>query len=209
MYALVNAETVLSGPRDWNGAFFQDVLNRNGIEDKLIPRETPELPFHINETTRIVKVDIKKDENIDTLVQYHRGPLWEINKDSVTAIYETLEIPLEFAKGNFKTLIAAKRYDKEVSGTKITIKNKEVTLDTSREGRNIFVQKYLLMNDGDTVNWKFPEGWLVLTKAELGTVVSAGENHIQNAFNWEKNLTDQIDAATSIQDLIDLEPDLD
>lgn len=205
MYALVNLGKIISGPKEWDRAFFQDVLNRNGIEGKKLSKEIPdELPFIINDNAKIAKVEIRKND-INTLVQYHRGPIWEFQNDIVIANYETLELPLEFAKSNYKTLVTSKRYDKEVSGTKITIKNKEVSLDTSREGRNIFVQKYILMKDGDTVNWKFPEGWLTLTKSELGLVVSAGEAHIQAAFDWEKDLTDQINAATSIQDLIDLE----
>ena len=105
-------------------------------------------------------------------------------------------------------MVAVKRYVKEVAGTKATVQNTEVTVDTSREGRNVFVQKYSLMKTGDTVNWKFPEGWLTLTKIELGTIVTAGQTHIQSFFDWEKDYSDQIDAAQTKQDLLDIEESL-
>jgi hypothetical protein len=52
------------------------------------------------------------------------------------------------------------------------------------------------MGENDTVNWKFPEGWLTLTKADLGAAVTAGVAHIQSSFDWEKAKVEEIEAAT-------------
>ena len=57
------------------------------------------------------------------------------------------------------------------------------------------------MADGETVKWKFPEGWVELTKTELGGIVAAGAAHIQTQFDWEKNIGDQIDAAPDVDTL--------
>jgi hypothetical protein len=88
-----------------------------------------------------------------------------------------------------------------VAGTKTTIQDLEVTLDTSRDGRNVFIQKYTLMGEDDVVNWKFPEGWLTLTKTELGVAVATGAAHIQGAFDWEKAKVEEIEAAETVEAL--------
>ena len=64
------------------------------------------------------------------------------------------------------------------------------------------------MSDTETSNWKFPEGWLTLTKSELGQCVSAGATHIQSCFDWEKNYTDRIEAATTKEELLQIEQDI-
>ena len=81
------------------------------------------------------------------------------------------------------------------------MQNVEVTADTNRGDRDIFIQKYLLMNENDVVTWKFPETWLNLTKLELGLIVAAGAAHVQNAFEWEDALVNQIGNCTTLEEL--------
>jgi len=202
MYALVHKGKVISGPRDWNKAFFEFLLKRKKIDFGHIPRNpTAELPFTINSDTKIYPVEILK-ENLNELIEYHRGPLWQINENVAIATYEVIEIELEFAKGNFKQLLAAERYIKEIAGTTATVQNTEVKIDTSRDGRNAFIQKYISMSNDDVANWKFTEGWLTLTKEELGVIITAINNHIQGTFDWEKEISDQIDSEISVNDLV-------
>jgi hypothetical protein len=202
MYALVHKGKVISGPRDWNKAFFEFLLKRKKIDFGLIPRNpTAELPFIINSDTKIYPVEIVK-ENHDALIEYHRGPLWQINENVAIATYEVVEIELEFAKGNFKQLLSGERYMKEIAGTTATVQNTEVKIDTSRDGRNAFIQKYISLGNDDVANWKFAEGWLTLTKEELGVIITAINNHIQGTFDWEKEISDQIDSEISVNDLV-------
>jgi hypothetical protein len=209
MYALIHKQTVLSGPREWNRAFFQTILKNKKIQGEEIPKKpVSDLPFTINEDTRIVQAEIEKPR-INPLVEYHQGPSWNLENDVAIAIYEVIDTPIEFAKNNLKKIVADVRYSKEVAGTKATVQDLEVTVDTSRDGKNIFVQKYVLMGDAETVKWKFPEGWLTLTKSQLGDVVSAGEAHIQSAFDWENDYSDQIDAVATKQDLLAIKQLLD
>jgi hypothetical protein len=57
------------------------------------------------------------------------------------------------------------------------------------------------MGVDDTVQWKFPEGWLTLTRSDLGTVVTAGSNHVQDQFVWEVNKNTEIDACATATEL--------
>jgi hypothetical protein len=204
MYAVVYKDKVIVGPMVWNRGIFEGSLERKDIKTSL-PRVAPEqLPFVINEDAKIMLVEENRPE-MNPMVEYYYGPLWDVSGEKAIANYEVHDSPIAFAQVNFRQQAADERWKKEIVGTKINIQNTEVTIDTSRDGRNIFVQKYSLMADNETVNWKFPEGWLTLTKAELGQIVNAGAAHIQSAFDWEKTINEQIDAATTKEELLAIE----
>jgi len=209
MFALIHKNEVISGPRDWDRAFFTFILNSKNVHLNVpIPRVSPDnLPYHIDDNTKIVLAEIVQ-ANINLMVEYHQGPTWEILEDKALAHYVAIDTPVEFARNNFKALVAAKRYEKEIKGTKTAIQNIEVSLDTSRDGRNIFIQKYSLMQENTTVNWKFPEGWLTITKTELGQCVDASVTYIQSCFDWEKSYDDLINAATTKTELLQIEQNI-
>jgi hypothetical protein len=209
MYALIHKDVILSGPRSWDTAFFTFLLQNQNINvDRPIPRQPIDnSPYIINQDAKIILVEINQT-GLNPLVEYYQGPTWELLEDKAIANYEVIDIPVEFAKNNFKDLIAGKRYEKEIKGTKVTIQETEVSLDTSRDGRNIFFQKYSIMDLNDTVNWKFPEGWLMLSKTELGSCINAGAEYIQSCFDWEKEYNYRIETSTSKEDLLQIEQDI-
>lgn len=203
MYALVLNGKVISGPRGWNSAFFRNSLKERGeVITSLIPSKPPEtMPYSISENAKVVLANEVHAE-INPMIEYHRGPLWSDVGDTATANYEAVSQPLDFAKQNYKNLLADERYKKEVAGAKVTIQDQEVSIDTTREGRSIFVEKFMLMSDSDTVNWKFPEGWLTLSKSDLEAVVQVGAAHIQEAFDWEQQISSDIDGETELLELV-------
>lgn len=201
MYAVIYDNRVLVGPMNWNRGMFQGALERKGIQYPL-PRTAPDnLPLTINEHAKIMRVDEIRP-TMNPLVEFYYGPLWDITEETAIANYEVHDSPIESMRYNLKQVAAQERYKREVLGTTTTIQEQTVTIDTNRGARDIFVQKYLLMSDTDTVNWKFPEGWLTLTKQDLGTVVQAGAQYIQSCFDWELNIAEQIDLAQTKQDLL-------
>lgn len=201
LYAIKYKNRVVLGPLSWAQKYFSTVLKvRHGI-DTAIPGKAPEtMPFVIDENTSIHEV-VKNEPKIDTMTQAYHGPFWDVSGDVIVANYEVHGLEIGSARNNFRQIAASERYKKEISNAKVTIQGIEVTCDTSRDGRNIFLQKLTLMGDQDTVNWKFPEGWLTLTKQELESAVQAGTAHIQGAFDWEKQINDQIDAANTSEEL--------
>lgn len=201
MYAVIYDNRVLVGPMNWNRGMFQGALERKGIQYPL-PRTAPDnLPLTINEHAKIMRVDEIRP-TMNPLVEFYYGPLWDITEETAIANYEVHDSPIESMRYNLKQVAAQERYKREVLGTTTTIQDQTITIDTNRGTRDIFVQKYLLMSDSDLVNWKFPEGWLTLTKQDLGTVVQAGAQYIQSCFDWELNIAEQIDLAQTKQDLL-------
>lgn len=201
MYAVIYDNRVLVGPMDWNRGMFQGALERKNIQYPL-PRYAPDnLPLIIDEHAKIMQVHENRP-TMNPLVEYYYGPLWDITDDVVNANYEVHDSPIESMRYNLKQLAAQERYRKEVLGTTATIQDQLVTIDTNRGARDVFVQKYLLMANSDTVNWKFPEGWLTLTKQDLGLAVQAGDQYIQSCFDWELDIVEQIDLAETKEELL-------
>ncbi len=201
MYAVIYDNKVLVGPMNWNRGMFQGALERKGIQYPL-PRTAPDnLPLTINEHAKIMRVDEIRP-TMNPLVEFYYGPLWDITEEAAIANYEVHDSPIESMRYNLKQVAAQARYNKEVLGTTVTIQEQTVTIDTNRGAKDVFVQKYLLMAESDTVNWKFPETWLTLTKSDLGLCVAAVNQYIQQCFDWELNISVQIDQAQNKQELL-------
>jgi len=201
MYAVVYKNRVIVGPMEWNRGIFQGSLAKEQIQVQL-PRVPPDTwPLTVNSDAFIAPVQENRPD-MNPMVEYYYGPLWDIQSDLVIANYDVLDQPIESCRLTFKAQAAEERYRQETSGVQHQVQGVTVTLDTSRDGRNIFVQKLSFMADSDTVNWKFPETWLLLTKSDLAGIVQAGAAHIQSCFDWEKGISDQIDAAQNKQELL-------
>lgn len=200
MYVLTHEGRVLAGPMAWNRAIFGGNLEKLGI-NFLLPRNAPEqLPLAIDANTVIYEVEFQEPE-FDNKTHYKEGPYWQFTETKAIATYVLKEQPLSVVKDSLKQSAAAERWKKEGAGVKTVIQDMQVTVDTARGNRDIFVQKYLLMADTDTVKWKFPEGWLTLTKAELGQIVAAGAAHVQSSFDWEEEKVQEINAASTLEAL--------
>jgi hypothetical protein len=206
MYALVYKNRVIVGPMDWNRGIFNFSLEKEKIKAYL-PRIAPsdeELPLVINSDAKIMRAEEIKT-NISPMVEYYYGPLWDLTGTKAIANYEVHDIPLDSAKSNFKDLAAKERWKKEIKGTKITLQDIEVYLDTTREGRLSYIQKFNSIGENDSINWKFANLWINLTKNELGQIISACESHVQSCFDWEKSIADQIDSCNSKEELLAIE----
>ena len=200
-YVLENNNYVINGPRAWNYRSFESTLEEDlEIEFKLPLTKTDETIITIDENTHIYPSRYDYPD-YNPKIQYIHGPFWDFSTGIAVGTFQVLPIAPEFIKNTLKEKVAANRYRKEISGTKVTIQDTEVTVDTGRDSRNIFVQKYMLMSDTDTVQWKFPEGWKTLTKAELGLVVSAGAAYIQEQFDWEVTKGIEIDSKETAEEL--------
>jgi hypothetical protein len=82
----------------------------------------------------------------------------------------------------------------------LTIQDTEVSVATDRDSRNIYTQKLVTMGD-DVVQWKFSEVWLSLNKQELTQMLVDVNSHVQQQFDWESNIINQIDLAETVEQL--------
>lgn len=207
MYAITENDNIILGPVNWNHRFFNSVIEDDtGVVVNITPDTKNNLPFEF-ENIKIRPVQIINEELRNPKIQKLNGPFWTFYPDRAEAKWIVIDKPIELVKYELSNSITNERYNKETAGFKTTIQGQEVFIDTSRGNRDIFFQKLLMMEDTDTVNWKFPETWLTLTKSDLGTIVQLGANHIQSCFDWEVQKLTEINNCTTLEELdqIDLE----
>lgn len=208
MYVITNhneANTILLGPIEWNARFISAVLT-DDLEQQItvLNSDKDRVPYDIVPGV-IARFCDTVYETIDPVIDRHEGPFWTYNENgTATANWIRFDKSLDLSKSEVLTKLAYVRWTKEEAGTNTVVQNKTVTIDTRRESRDIFIQKLTLMQDNETVVWKFPEGWLTLTKSDLANVVSAGANYVQSQFEWEANLSNIVTNITNRQDLSDL-----
>lgn len=200
MYALAHKGRVLAGPMPWNRGIFDGNLQKLKIT-KLLPRVAPEqLPLVIDADTAIYEVEYQRPQHNEK-IHYLEGPYWQFTETKAIATYLVKDKPLDSIKGNLKQELSEERWKKEVAGITVTVQGKTVSVSTERGPRDIFLQRYSVMADEEVIDWKFAEGWVALTKADLGTIVTAILNHVQESFNWEHTKTQEIDAKTTAEEL--------
>ena len=201
MYVLTHNNKVLLGPINWNSRMFNSIIEEDlEITTNILPSNVSNVPLDLGNNIKIREVK-EVHEPINTKIQNYSSPVWTFTNEFGIATYVAINKSIDFIKQELKNELAHARWVKEESGTKVTIQGKEVTVDTARGFRDIFVQQYLLLPENGTTQWKFPEGWLVLSKAELGLCVNAGVAHVQSAFGWEAGMIAVIDGSTTSAEL--------
>ncbi len=195
-YVLVqNNETVILGPIFWNFRMFQSELRDEFDLEVSIPQSN-EGVYKINEGFSIIPVEETVPSH-NTKIEQLAGPFYTFTDTLATASYNVVPKSIESVKSELKTIVASNRYGKEVAGTKVTIQGKEISVSTTRGDRDIFLQALQLGADGK--NWKFDEGFFVLSIAELQSIVGAIVGTVQGAFDWEASKINEIDSAESLE----------
>ena len=206
MYVIIHKNRVIAGILPWNAQYFTDVLRtRHRILTEL-PRNEPEasaFPWEINADTKIIPAQEDRQQSINPLIEYYYGPTWDLTDTSAMAHYEVKPLLIEDCKTNYKAKAGTLRYNQEVAGTTITIDGVEYKIETDRDSRAKYIEKYVTM--GDAANWKFNEGWKQLTKEQLYSIVSAIDIHVQVAFDEELRLNQVIDQCTTTEQLLAIE----
>lgn len=209
MYVITDHNTqnfVILGPIEWKPRYISDILSDELDQDIVVTREDEaRVPFDVVPGVTIRKCTSVYEE-INPKIHRHEGPFWAYDDTNTevqaVATWEQRGKTLEQVKADLKNKVADIRWKKEAVGVILTIQGTEVWCDTSRGNRDIFLQKYTIMPDNTTINWKFQNSiWLELTKLELGTIVAEGSTYIQSCFDWEAAKSAIIDNCTTLEEL--------
>ena len=106
---------------------------------------------------------------------------------------------LEQFKAEKITELANARWQEETGG--YIYKGHEFHSD--RESQDRVFQAYMasLSDSNFTVTWKTKNGWLEMTASDFITLYNEFYVFLQNLYQKEKNLQEQIEAATTIEEL--------
>lgn len=198
-YLLVeNRQTVLLGPIVWKPRFIQSELD--DLEVSFIVPPTEQGYLKINDNLEIIPIVEAPDPGHDPLYEELAGPYYTYNGNTATMTYTKVDRKLDDVKGSYKQLAAAARYTRETSGTSATVGDSTISLATDVASRANYLNLLNTVGEG-TINYKTNGVFVALNATDLQALVDAVNTHVQDAFNWEKGILDQIDAATSIEEL--------
>lgn len=201
-YVMVeNKKTVLVGPMPWRNRFFQRELNDLDIDYVVSPLE-PFSYVKITESIEIFPVVEILNSDFDPVFEHVSGPYWIFENESARGHFIKHYNDTAVIKHSLKSQLAAERYRREILGVAAVIQDCVVTITTDRQSRNIMNQHYMLMTEDQVVQWKFPEMWVSLTKNSLATAIYRCNQYVQAQFDWEKALSDSIDTAQTVEELL-------
>ena len=216
MFVIVENNSVLMGPNDWNKRRFDAFLKAELDIDADLPPSLNSY-YEVNASVKIYPVKFDNPPPFNSKIEILNGPFWNFNNNIATASYQPLTKTVESIKNQMLGDLANKRWKKETEGVVLSLQNKLVWVTTQRGERDIFLQAVQLGSNGAT--WKLveveqvpveenPTGyrlkntlWLTLSTAELQQIVGAIVTKVQTAFDWENNFADQINSATTVGEL--------
>lgn len=203
MYALIQDNQIKVGPRDWRYYFFKQYLDTNNLDSSALPISEPTDRKVITHEWKIIPVTQLDVPSYDSTFEQLAGPYWTVGEDNITGYYDVAPVSVDSAKNTLKQKVTDTRYKVETGGCAFTFADgTKVTMYTSREDRNVYLQAYQIIAEGQSIVFKF-EGSIfkTVTKDELGLIVAAGAAHIQSAFDWEAQKYGEIDASTTLDQL--------
>ncbi|MBC7350416.1 MAG: DUF4376 domain-containing protein [Candidatus Aminicenantes bacterium] len=109
-------------------------------------------------------------------------------------------LDLDKLKAEKRAKISEARWRAETGG--ITLPDGTV-VKTDRESQSLLMGAALFAKEDPTyaVNWKGANGWVTLDASTILQLAAAVRQHVQACFDKEKQLTEKIMAATSIEEL--------
>lgn len=203
-YAIVHKDNVIQTLTNFKTRMINSVLQEElELDIKVYLPDEEKVPWKINEVTKILQVTETKPEYNPKIEELYESN-WTFEtideKEYAVCNYIVKPLMLDIAKANLKSQVSPARKLKEVKNIKVTINSQDVTVVTDRESRALYAAKLLSLGD-TSVNWKFPECWMEIGKADLETILSEIDKVVQAAFDWEFAKLNEIEAAQNLQEV--------
>jgi hypothetical protein len=202
--ALVHDNSLILGPMGLNIRMINSELEDLELEDRISPQSFRELPIHFSDGLTHL-VPINKDIPSHDLKYHNVGNFtWEIVREndipvSVKLIYVVTEKTLEEVKQLRKQEVPPIRKNKENTFITVFTNGNSIEVSTSREERLILTSK--LSSLSGTCNYKFKNTWASVTSEDLQQVINQIDTVVQQAFDWELQKLNEIDACQTIDDV--------
>jgi hypothetical protein len=193
-------DEVLLGPIDWNPEFISSVIEQDldlDYRPKILKSDINKIPYEVVPNVFIREIVQTKSPEINPKIQFLTGPYWGYNEQGAVATYKEVYKDIEIVKSELKTIVSSERYNKEISGFEFSIdSDNTVYIPTGRESRRTFYDKLAVIED-NTINFKFGDKFIVINKLQLQQICNQIDNHIQQSFDWERQLFFNIDRCTT------------
>jgi hypothetical protein len=204
MYAIVHKNFVICTQPNWNTRVFTNILfDECNIEKRVSFSDEGLVPWTLDENTKILKIIDQRPE-FNPKIEWLDGPNYVVIESFVATNYFVKPLDLSIAKGNLINQLPALRYEREKKSVDITLQDLKITLPTDRETRAVFTNKLLAIGE-NSINFKFQEGWLNLSKADLEFIVQQIDVTVQETFDWELSKMNEINACKNLEEIKKIE----
>lgn len=206
MYSLIHNSQLILGPIQWNYRLINAELEDLEINYKVSPRDYENVPIaaDVGTKTYILPAVLLIPE-YDSRFQGVGNFEWTIVEENDIPVrvefnYSIGDKTLDQIKGEYKSQLAPIRRQKENTQITLTVNNTEILVSTSREQRLALVSK-LVSSPGPHL-FKFDnEVWVEITTTDLQNIITQIDNKVQEAFDWEYQKLQEIDACTTGQEV--------
>lgn len=204
-YILVqNQQQIFLGPIDWKQRFiqseFDDMYDQGEISFKYIVPPIEQGYINVGEGFEIFPIIDASLPDCDPLYEDLIGPFYTYANNEATATYDKQDRPLHFIQNSLKDISAAKRYLDE--NTTITVNTSAGSINVSSDRTSRLQYMNLLHSMGsDMINFKTNSGFVSLSNADIQLIIDSIHNYVQEKYNWEMDITNQIDNCSNISDL--------
>jgi hypothetical protein len=206
MYVLAKGDFVFAGPNIWHTRLFESYIEDDYEMIIKLPLDPPTQKTDIGHGIFAYPV-VQTQVPYNPKIEYLHGPFYNFTDEYAEQYHEPLFKNIDIIKNELKVIVANNRYNKEISGTNITIQDHNIILDTNRGSRDIYLQA--LNVNADSTAWKLNSDigviWLTLSIEELTSIVNSIRNHVQSCFDWEMNKSIEIDACLTPELLNEVE----
>lgn len=144
-------------------------------------------------------IEASPTTEIDTKI----GESIEFRTDKIVVVYEYSLPELEVFQNFIKSKVATKRWEAETTGVVIN----ENHFATDRESQSKYTAIEVAITHADpltwSINWKTSNGtFITLNAEEMMVIIDDIEQYIQDCFNKEYELQQQIDACTTLEQVM-------
>ncbi len=123
-------------------------------------------------------------------------------QDIYRLTWELTPLPIDTIKSTLKDELASIRYDHEIDG--VIVNGQTILTDRESQATIASAKLYSDANPDKAISWKAASGWTALDNATITATAKAVGDYVQACFDREKELSEAIDAATTVDELIDV-----
>jgi hypothetical protein len=202
--ALIHNNSLILGPIGYNIRLINSELEELEIEETINPQDYNNIPIHFSDgLTHLLPIEKNVPSHDE---KYHNigNFTWEIIEEDnvpikVVLTYPIIDKTLEEVKVIRKQEVSPYRREKENTIITLTLNDVEVEISTSREERVLMSAK--LSASPGPHKFKFKNTWVEITTEELQYVLSEIDIKVQEAFDWEFEKLQEIDACETIDEV--------
>ncbi len=202
-WALVLNGQIIVGPRDWHYKIFASECGEREIPIDNIPKTMPSGLVRVSENAIILPVKMAVIPSYDSKYYQLEGPFLTVNPNNITGYYNVVQKPLEQIRNEIKDKVAKIRYEIEVGG--VTVGDDIIATDRASQAMIHAAQTQVRDDPSKTFNWKVKNGWKTFDATAIENIADAVVSHVEAAFNNEYNISQALDAATSIIEIDEID----